>query len=196
YRRQAKSSPNQIIYPSQERHSPEKITNQPDPSRRNTADYPLTTNTRTLCAERVMASLRLASHRVPSCLPCCRCRSTGQRWDLIAGKPYCPNCQEALALGEAPPLRERTHSAHCSICDRAGSVRFHTFPLQAATPVEIDLCPEHLRGLLGRRLSPQAFQRLDCQLSALGLRVEEIFLLHDAFYDLQGRALQPAGEFD
>jgi hypothetical protein len=66
--------------------------------------------------------------------------------------------------------------------------------LQASTPVEIDLCPEHLRGLLGRRLSAPAFGQLRRRLQQLGLDVERIFLLHDAFYDPQGKALQPAFE--
>ena len=69
-----------------------------------------------------------------------------------------------------------------------------TFPLQSTTPVEMDLCPEHLRALLGRRLGPYAFHQIRRRLHLLGLGVELIFLLHEAFYDEQGRALQPALE--
>lgn len=59
-------------------------------------------------------------------------------------------------------------------------------------PVAIDLCAEHLRCLLGRRLSTYAFLQLRRQLQALGLRSQDLFLLHDGFYDGQGQALQPA----
>jgi hypothetical protein len=58
----------------------------------------------------------------------------------------------------------------------------------------MDLCPEHLRGLVGRWLGPYAFNQLRRQLSQLGLEPEDLFLLHRAFYDDKGRALQPALE--
>jgi hypothetical protein len=60
----------------------------------------------------------------------------------------------------------------------------------------MDLCPEHVRALLGRRLSTSAFEQLRRRLRTLDLGVEQIFLLHDAFYDERGRALQPALEPD
>jgi hypothetical protein len=99
-------------------------------------------------------------------------------------------------MGLADPLVERTERQPCGACRWIGTVRFLTFPLQGATPVEMDLCPEHLRALLGRRLNPAAFGHLRRRLQGLGLTVERIFLLHDAFYDEQGRALQPAVEVD
>ena len=89
---------------------------------------------------------------------------------------------------------ERTVRNHCAVCDQVGTVCFETFPLQAEGPVYIELCPEHLRGLLGRKLGPHAFHQLRRRLVQLGLDVEEIFLLHGAFYDGQGRAIQPAME--
>jgi hypothetical protein len=142
-----------------------------------------------------MESLRMAlNQRLPAVLPCCRCASTERSWDRIAGKAYCPECQESLVMGLADPLVERTEKHHCGICSRVGTVRFLTFPLQISTPVEMDLCPEHLRALLGRRLSVAAFGQLRRRLRQLGLRVERIFLLHEAFYDEHGRALQPADE--
>jgi hypothetical protein len=142
-----------------------------------------------------MGSLRMAPRQEEQAtLPCCRCANGQCRWDRIAGKAYCPGCQEALVLGLAEPLVERTQKQPCAACGRIGTVCFLSFPLQASTPVEIDLCPEHLRGLLGRRLSPPAFGRLRRRLQPLGLNVERIFLLHDAFYDLKGHALQPAIE--
>jgi hypothetical protein len=144
-----------------------------------------------------MDSLRMApSQRKPGVLPCCRCQSAERCWDRIAGKAYCPECQEALVMGLAAPLVERTEKHPCGACGRLGTVKFLTFPLQSSTPVEIDLCPEHVRALFGRRLSVAAFRQLRSRLRTLGLGVESIFLLHDAFYDARGRALQPAAEAD
>jgi hypothetical protein len=139
-----------------------------------------------------MNALRLLTDEVSPVTPCCRCAEPDRRWDRIAGKAYCPNCEEALALGEADPLIERTEKNRCSICNQVGTVRYLTFPLQKDTPVELHLCPEHLRNLLGRGLASHAFHQLRRQLQTVGLKVEEIFLLHEAFYDAQGRALQPA----
>jgi hypothetical protein len=99
-----------------------------------------------------------------------------------------------LAVGEGPPLVERTQKNRCAVCDQVGTVCFQSFPLQAASAVEMDLCPEHLRGLVGRKLGPHAFHQLRRKLLAVGVRVEDIFLLHGAFYDSQGQALQPAIE--
>jgi hypothetical protein len=135
---------------------------------------------------------RPAAERFSSLLPCSRCAQSQQRWDRIAGKAYCPDCLETLALGEGKPLVERTSEKRCAICDQAGTLCYLTFPLGAAAPVEMDLCADHLRSLVGRRLNPTAFRQLSRSLSALGLTSAEIFLLHDAFYDRQGRALQPA----
>jgi hypothetical protein len=129
-----------------------------------------------------------------STLPCCRCGQADRYWDRIAGKPFCPNCQEALVLGEAPPLIERTEKNHCAVCTQFGTVRYWTLPLHAETGVEMDLCAEHLRCLLGRRLGPHAFQQLRRQLEQMDVGVEDVFLLHGAFYDRFGRALRPAGE--
>jgi hypothetical protein len=129
-------------------------------------------------------------------VPCCRCADKDRRWDRIAGRAYCPSCQEALAVGESEPLIERTEKRFCAACSRQGTVCFVTFPLDAPRSVEIDLCPEHLRGILGRCLGPHAFQQLRRQLFLLGVEVSEVFLLHDSFYDTHGRALQPATEMD
>jgi hypothetical protein len=59
----------------------------------------------------------------------------------------------------------------------------------------MDVCSEHLRALVGRRLGPHAFEQMRRQLFGLGLEVTNIFLLHEAFYDEQGRAIQPALEW-
>jgi hypothetical protein len=140
-------------------------------------------------------SLRiLPKDSLPALVACCRCAQLDRPWDRIADKAYCPNCQELIAVGEAPPLIERTEKKRCAACDVLGTVTFRTFPLGKASAIEIDLCPEHLRGLLARRLGPHACHQLRRQLQALDLRVEDVFLLHGAFYDDNGRALQPAIE--
>jgi len=143
-----------------------------------------------------MESIRLASpDSIFPKIPCCRCGDESRFWDRIAGKTYCPNCTEELALGEADPIIERTDKRRCTVCHHLGTVRFLTFPLNSRRPVEMDLCSEHLRALVGRRLGPHAFEQLRRQLVSLDLEVADIFLLHEAFYDPQGRAIQPAIEW-
>jgi hypothetical protein len=143
-----------------------------------------------------MDSIRLAqAGSVFPRIPCCRCGDSTRSWDRLAGKTYCPNCTEALAMGESEPIIEKTDKRRCTICHHLGTVRFLTFPLNTRRPVEMDVCSEHLRALVGRRLGPHAFEQLRRQLYALGLEVSEIFLLHEAFYDDRGRAIQPALEW-
>jgi hypothetical protein len=134
----------------------------------------------------------LALDNVPSNLPCCRCERADRNWDRIAGKAYCPNCQEMLAVGEGRPLVERTEKRRCAVCNRLGTVRFASYPLQQDCIVSMDLCAEHLRGLVGRSLGPYAYHQLRRQLKRHRLSAHQFFLLHDAFYDTHGRALQPA----
>jgi hypothetical protein len=129
-------------------------------------------------------------------LPCSRCQATGCHWDQVAGKPICPDCQEGLAQGVGEPLIERTEKKPCVVCGRVGSLRFVTVPLEFRAAVEMDLCGDHVRALIGRRLNARAFQNLRGQLQDLGLKAEQVFLLHEAFYDRHGRALQPAREVD
>jgi len=144
-----------------------------------------------------MDSLRLApADSVFPKIACCRCGDRARAWDRIAGKTLCPSCLELLALGEGDPLVERTDRRRCAVCHHLGTLRYLTFPLRSRRPVEIDLCAEHMRGLVGRRLGPHAFEQLRRQLYALELETREIFLLHEAFYDPSGRALQPAGEWE
>ena len=143
----------------------------------------------------MMDSLRLSSaDSIFPKIPCCRCADHARFWDRIAGKTYCPNCLEALAQGEGDPLVARTDRKRCAVCHHLGTVRYVTFPLHSRRPVEIELCPEHVRALVARRLGPHAFEQLRRQLGVLGLEAAEVFLLHEAFYDGQGRALQPAVE--
>jgi hypothetical protein len=59
-----------------------------------------------------------------------------------------------------------------------------------------DLCPEHFRALIGRRLDRRTFRKLRTELFRLGLAPQHIFLLHEAFYDERGQALQPALEME
>jgi hypothetical protein len=110
------------------------------------------------------------------------------------GCPLCPDCQEALLRGESEPLLLRRESNPCAICTREGTVRYLTFPLHEAEPIETDLCPAHLRDLMARRLSRRSFQRLRRHLNLIGLAVEQIFLLHESFYDETGTALRPMPE--
>ena len=143
-----------------------------------------------------MQSIRLAPNgSVFPQIPCCRCADSSRPWDRIAGKSYCPNCMEALAHGEGGPLIERTDKRRCAACHHQGTLRYLTFPLKSRRPVEMDLCAEHLRALVARRLGPHGFGLLRRQLEKLGLEVAAIFMLHDAFYDEQGRAIQPVAEW-
>jgi hypothetical protein len=126
--------------------------------------------------------------------PCCRCQTGGCPWDRIAGKPICPDCQEAIALGEAEPVKEQAENRPCVVCRKRGTQRFLTFPLHATAAIELDLCGVHFQALLARRLDRHAFHQLDHELRRLGLAVRQVFLLHDAFYDDHGRPLQPVPE--
>jgi len=125
---------------------------------------------------------------------CLRCGAAGCPWDRIAGRPLCPDCQEAIALGEAAPLRETPEPQPCAVCRRVGTLRYETLPLRCSGPVEMDLCGGHLEALLARRLDRHAFRRLEQLLRTAGVGVKQVFLLHEAFYDGQGRSLQPIPE--
>lgn len=139
-----------------------------------------------------MSSLRVVTgDKISPFQPCYRCGARDCQWDRIGPHPVCPDCAEALIAGEAEPLSEPLEKKVCAVCGRTGTVRFLTFPLREPEPVEIDLCPRHFRDLLGRRLSAQAFGVLRRKLNALGFAVEQVFLLHEAFYDEDGQALHP-----
>jgi hypothetical protein len=127
-------------------------------------------------------------------IPCSRCSDPARLWDRVGGKTYCPGCLEATIAGDGEPISERADRRRCAVCYHSATLRYLTFPLQSRRPVELDLCGEHLRCMLARRLGPHAFAQLRRQLRSLGLDVGVIFLLHDAFYDEQGRALQPVAE--
>jgi hypothetical protein len=126
--------------------------------------------------------------------PCCRCGAVALGWDTIAGKPYCPHCEEAIVQGDGEPLIVSAQPRQCCACAKVGTVTLQTFPLKASHPVEMDLCPNHLRALLGRKLGAHSYGQLRRQLAVLDLDVHDVFLLHEAFYDACGRALLPAGE--
>jgi hypothetical protein len=117
-------------------------------------------------------------------------------WDRIGGKALCPGCQESIVQGDGEPFVSPTFRRPCSACRTIGSVTVQTFPHEATSPLEMDLCPVHLRGLLSRKLSPSAFVQLRQHLSHLGFKIQDVFLLHDAFYDVNGRALKPAADPD
>lgn len=96
--------------------------------------------------------------------------------------------------GESAALILPREGHACAVCKQAGTIRYLTFPLHESEPIELDLCPAHLRDFMARRLSSRAFQRLRRQLNLLGLAVEQIFLLHESFYDEHGAALRPLRE--
>jgi hypothetical protein len=142
-----------------------------------------------------MDGLRVVAPECVTPLEACgRCGAEGCRWDRVNDRPYCPDCQEALIQGHADPVTLRTERRRCTLCNRLGCLRFLTFPLRAPEPVEMDLCGAHFRALLGRRLDPSGYARLRRQLGTLSLSPQTIFLLHEAFYDDDGQALQPAVE--
>jgi hypothetical protein len=142
-----------------------------------------------------MEGLRMvATDASASVIPCCRCQAAGCPWDRIAGKAICPDCQEQLILGEGPPLAERIEKRTCAICQHEGTLRYLTYPLRGSRPIEVDLCAGHFQALLGRRLDKYALRQLGRQLQAVGLQTQQLFLLHEAFYDDKGRPLQPVPE--
>jgi hypothetical protein len=126
--------------------------------------------------------------------PCARCGATGCAWDRIGGAPVCPDCQAALSRGEGEAMRVPVGPGPCAVCGRSGSVALLTFPLRSAGPVEIDLCPPHFRALIRRGLDPSSYHQLGRRLRQLGLSADRVFLLHEAFYDAEGRALRPVPE--
>ncbi|MFM7149618.1 MAG: hypothetical protein ACKO23_07225 [Gemmataceae bacterium] len=123
--------------------------------------------------------------------PCARCEATGCPWDRIGEKSICPDCQEELAGGEGEPLVERLVQESCVVCRQMGTVRYMTFPLHSREPLAIDLCPAHFHAYLGRRLDRYAFRILERELKSLDLTPQQVFLLHEAFYDEDGHRLQP-----
>jgi len=142
-----------------------------------------------------MSSIRIVGGSAPPTrLPCCRCSATGCHWDCLAGQPICPDCQESLLRGESDTLLLRREGRSCSVCQQSGTVPYLTYPLHETQALEIDLCPAHLRDLMARRLTCRAFRRLRRQMNLLGVAVEQVFLLHESFYDESGTALRPLGD--
>src|SRR5437763_6188452 len=143
----------------------------------------------------LMSSIRIISSSALSPrLPCGRCGATGCHWDCLAAQPICPDCQESLLRGESDALLLRREQRSCCVCPQAGTVAYLTYPLHEPQALEIDLCPAHLRDLMARRLSRRAFRRLRRQMNLLGVAVEQVFLLHESFYDESGTALRPLSE--
>ena len=126
--------------------------------------------------------------------PCCRCHAVRSPWDRIGNHILCPDCQELLVRGEGEPLTQKLHKDRCAICRTKGTVRCLTYPLHSSRPLEIDLCPAHFREYLSRRLDRSALDTLSRNLQSLGLDLSQIFLLHEAFYDDNGRPIQPIQE--
>src|SRR4051812_6255724 len=106
-----------------------------------------------------MDGVRVVTGASEGRVSCDRCQATGCPWDRIAGRPICPDCQELLTLGEGDPLVVGLRPLNCAICDQRGTVPYCTYPLRSSAAVEIDLCPEHFRALLGRCLDTYSFRR-------------------------------------
>lgn len=141
-----------------------------------------------------MDGARLADARDQSPLtPCSRCQATGCPWDRIGPTPVCPDCQEALVVGDAAPLAQALVARPCAVCARRGVVPFLTYPLRSRQGLELDLCPRHFHALMGRRLDRYAYRVLARKLAELGLSHRHVFLLHEAFYDERGHPLAPCG---
>lgn len=140
-----------------------------------------------------MSRVRLVAEQASSSTattPCIHCEATGVPWDCLAGKVCCPDCMEAMVRGEGPAFIARLEDHRCCVCSLQGTVAFRTVSLDRRV-LAFDLCRGHLRGLLARRLDRRAFAKFRGQLAAVGVQVNRVFLLHDAFYDEKGRALQP-----
>lgn len=129
--------------------------------------------------------------RVDPHQPCSRCAAEGSRWDRLVCRPFCPECQEDLAHGRGVPFVQRTVKRPCAACARVGSLPIITFPLGSPNAIEFDLCAEHFRAILGRSLDPLAYRTLRRRLHDRHLTPRNVFLLHEAFYDDLGKALQP-----
>lgn len=139
-----------------------------------------------------MEALRLlAADTSANRVACSRCQALGCPWDRIAGKPICPDCQEQIVIGEGPPLLEKVQKNSCAICQHCGTLCYLTYPLRATRPVEIDLCAAHVQALISRRLDRHALKQFGRQLQVHGIQAQQLFLLHEAFYDEKGRPLQP-----
>lgn len=129
---------------------------------------------------------------------CALCKMKGCPWDEIDSVPLCPDCLEGLAAGEIEAVKFSViRSAHCCICRSLGAVRFVTVPLRtpAHMVTTLGFCPLHLRALVGRSLDHKDFGYLAVLLAAFGLRTYQVFLLHEAFYDQDGRAVDPVDSF-
>jgi hypothetical protein len=122
---------------------------------------------------------------------CSRCQAVGCPWDRIAGRPICPDCQNLLVRGEGPAVVEAPRRSPCAVCRKGLTLSYITFPLNTVTPLELDLCPDHIHALLGRRLEREALGMLARHLATFNVTLQQIFLMHEAFYDAQGRPLQP-----
>lgn len=124
-------------------------------------------------------------------LPCLICDAYGCPWDQIGNKPICTDCQERIMLGEIDPWQIPAEEGACLLCSSQSTIRYLTFPLCDPDPIEMDLCGRHLHALISRSLTSRAYRRLRRHVNRLGFAIEQFFLLHEAFYDEEGQALQP-----
>lgn len=123
--------------------------------------------------------------------PCGLCGARGCPWDLLDEIPVCPDCEEALALGEAAPLALPLQAGDCAGCGAGGTVPYATYPRHCKRPLDVPLCAPCFRALLGRRLRQDAHARLSAWLALRALRTEDVFLLSGAYYDETGLMTDP-----
>lgn len=124
--------------------------------------------------------------------PCCRCGAAGAAWDRLGGFAVCLDCMERFARGDGEPLTvPLEQDRHCGVCGTRGCVRFGTVPREWTKHLAIALCPEHLRALIGRRLTAKEFVRAERHLQSRWIDVRQVYLLSEAFYDDKGRAKCP-----
>ena len=125
------------------------------------------------------------------------------RWGMIG-------CGDVAEVKSGPGFYKARNSELRAVMRRNGDLAHHTSPNVDVAAIQLDdlamECDDSLQYLLAflmlrvcvilRRLNARAFQNLRGQLQDLGLKAEQVFLLHEAFYDRHGRALQPAREVD
>ena len=146
-----------------------------------------------------MRFLHNAPPRCPASRPpCSHCNFPGiALFDRVGDVVVCPDCQALAVRGELSPALALSLNVGraCLFCNQTGTIPFVTWPLHGERALEFDLCPDHLRALLGRRLEPDQLRQVHRHLYSIGLQPRQVFLLCEAFYDeATGKALLPVPE--
>ena len=119
-----------------------------------------------------MESLRLApADSIFPKIPCSRCADHSRGGTGSSAKPIARTASKRWRGERRSPLWKKPIAGVVAICHHLGTVRYVTFPLHSRRPVEMELCSEHLRALIVRRLGPHGFEQLRRQLHNLGIEV-------------------------